>query len=558
MLRLRRKLLVVAISSILVFSAIWFFTDLRYWGAAVIHVPGDVPSIQRAIKLVRAGGTVKVSSGTYRESLVIDKPVNLMGENMTNTVIDGEGKTETLIDIEASSVRISGFTIRGAERAILYSSGRVQRCVIEGNIIRDNTYGIHFDVSWIRTQECIIRDNIIRNNEFGILVESAPNRVPRCIIANNTFVNNRYVAIDLFNVRNSVIVNNTFIRNDLGIRLRNSLNSTLRWNNLTNNRIGISISPFSREMFKHVDSSNLVDGRPIYWFFGEDGLVVDPKRFPKVGLLVVMNSMNVTVRGIEVGGNEYGMVMVNVSYSLIEGVHASDNDYGIAVIRSNNVTVRGCTTTNNNYGGIYVQNSEGVVIQESCSYRDRWNGIHIDRSVRCVVSHNMIRGLPGKTATTSGIRLSSSRHIFVYNNTVVGGDCGITLENSPNNLICQNTFQNNTYSGILLLESHWNEIQGNNILYNRYAFDLFESTHNTIYHNNVIGNEYAIFPGHYLSPNSWDFGYPTGGNYWDDYEGSDEDGDGIGDTPYIKEGIIRDNYPLMKPWNGTETCGGPP
>ena len=33
-----------------------------------------------------------------------------------------------------------------------------------------------------------------------------------------------------------------------------------------------------------------------------------------------------------------------------------------------------------------------------------------------------------------------------------------------------------------------------------------------------------------------------GGNYWDDCAGQDNDGDGIGDTPYFK-----DRYPLMKP-----------
>ena len=36
------------------------------------------------------------------------------------------------------------------------------------------------------------------------------------------------------------------------------------------------------------------------------------------------------------------------------------------------------------------------------------------------------------------------------------------------------------------------------------------------------------------------------GNYWDDYNGSDTNGDGIGETPYIIDGNNSDNYPLIE------------
>jgi len=45
-----------------------------------------------------------------------------------------------------------------------------------------------------------------------------------------------------------------------------------------------------------------------------------------------------------------------------------------------------------------------------------------------------------------------------------------------------------------------------------------------------------------------DYGYPSGGNYWSDYNGTDANHDGIGDTPYVIDTKNADNYPLMTPY----------
>jgi hypothetical protein len=75
------------------------------------------------------------------------------------------------------------------------------------------------------------------------------------------------------------------------------------------------------------------------------------------------------------------------------------------------------------------------------------------------------------------------------------------------------------------------------------------------FHNNIINNNVqAACSG---LDNIWDNGYPSGGNYWSDYNETDSysgpyqnetTSDGIGDAPYIIDAGNRDNYPFMSPW----------
>ncbi len=76
----------------------------------------------------------------------------------------------------------------------------------------------------------------------------------------------------------------------------------------------------------------------------------------------------------------------------------------------------------------------------------------------------------------------------------------------------------------------FNYIEDNYILYNSEGIHFHSlSLHNIFKNNTIKGNIEAVVNDSYntkITENIWD------GNYWDNYEGFDKDGDGIGDTPH--------------------------
>ncbi len=170
-----------------------------------------------------------------------------------------------------------------------------------------------------------------------------------------------------------------------------------------------------------------------------------------------------------------------------------------------------------------------------------------------------------------GISLQSASNVIVANNTITGTGNGIlalgeptaaiAVEGGGSNVITGNIIANN-YNAMLFLETENNLIVGNNITNNKNPYVIVSNvmfwgaSSNTIYHNNFIGDSSLAGNAAFNSPysvNVWDNGYPSGGNYWSDYQkrypGATEiDGSGIGNMSYVVDGQNIDRYPLMEPY----------
>jgi parallel beta-helix repeat protein len=108
--------------------------------------------------------------------------------------------------------------------------------------------------------------------------------------------------------------------------------------------------------------------------------------------------------------------------------------------------------------------------------------------------------------------------------------------------------------GVSLLFGGNHTISDNTISSCYYGMNIIYSENNRIFHNCFLTSTQQVYiTGSF---NTWDDGYPSGGNYWSDYNGTDlsngeyqnETGsDTIGDVPYAIDTNNQDKYPLVFP-----------
>jgi parallel beta-helix repeat protein len=132
------------------------------------------------------------------------------------------------------------------------------------------------------------------------------------------------------------------------------------------------------------------------------------------------------------------------------------------------------------------------------------------------------------------------------------------LTDSSNNTVSGNDAKANGDGIYLGASSNNNIVSCNNATANGDGICLNTSNNNEIYHNNFVNNKLQVVSSN--SMNVWNDGYPSGGNYWSDYNGTDlysgpyqnvTGSDGIGDTPYVIDANNTDNYPLMNLYRST-------
>ncbi len=137
-------------------------------------------------------------------------------------------------------------------------------------------------------------------------------------------------------------------------------------------------------------------------------------------------------------------------------------------------------------------------------------GIFFMYSQDTIATGNIVKNSLGTTGL--GIGLKDCSNYTITDNKILYCARGLYIDRSP--------FEPDTF----------NHIEHNFILYNSEGVHFHSLSLNNIFKNNIIkGNIDTVVNDSYntkVTQNKWD------GNYWDDYQGFDKNGDGVGDTPY--------------------------
>lgn len=303
-----------------------------------------------------------------------------------------------------------------------------------------------------------------------------------------------------------------------------------------------------------------------------------------------------------------GMRLINVNYGTINNCSVFDNDdNGIYLDQCSNNTILNCSVyENSDYGILFDEDCYSNLVEDNifkdnlygglrlyqyCDYNLIFNNTFIDDNLFLVYHHdwnriedniliggsivlydwcfnntissNYLTGtsvkskiyLQGSGNTIQdniirygvGIEIWGSYYNKFINNTVVYSERGIDIgRHSDYNTIINNTFGENE-RGISCGGDN-NIIIRNLVKNNAIGISISFSDNNLIYLNIFDNNEYRNAEDN-GGVNKWDNG--SIGNYWHDYDGIDDDDNGIGDTPYnITDNSgnpgpdLQDRYPI--------------
>jgi nitrous oxidase accessory protein NosD len=208
-------------------------------------VPQEYPTIQTAIDTAEDGEDVIVQSGVYKENLIVDKAVNLIG--VGRPVIDGGGRNTDeaavfVCYLDNSSGRIQGFTVTGGGGGQFGHGIQILNCapeIVDNQIVGNKHVGVGIHGQKNFTEKAKIHNNQIHDNAVGVSNGLGASGH----IYNNNIYNNKVTGIGVRGLATPFIRSNLIYSNYIGVGIREEAYPTIEGNEVRDNIVGIAVNP---------------------------------------------------------------------------------------------------------------------------------------------------------------------------------------------------------------------------------------------------------------------------------------------------------------------------
>ncbi|MEI7434626.1 MAG: NosD domain-containing protein, partial [Methanomicrobiales archaeon] len=406
----------------------------------------------------------------------------------------------------------------------------VSGCVVNTNV---NT-GI-----WNQdSEDMVVVGNLFHHNSGnGGIFMTARSEAPELnsTIADNTVSESGWGIWLMMN--NNTIRNNTVRDCGYGILLDTSRNATLTGNVMFDNTVNFAVDGQETENYFHrIDTSNTVNGHPVYYLVNQSGTVVD--RITRAGTVYGISCQDLTVRDLALDENEYGVFLLGSDRAVIRNVTASENTNGFSIINSDNPRIETCTARANTNNGFLVQDSDGVQIRDSGSFQNT-----------------------GGMESGTGIAITNCQDVLLQQvNASRNNFAGIDVEGTGR-VDLSNVITNANGAVGMILGGETIQVTGCYILDNEGpGIGMLDSSNVTIWNNYFSNDENIDISKGVVTGSSWNIqktagnnivnGPFFGGNYWATPDGTGwsqvtpDRGDGFCNAPFVIDANNTDYLPL--------------
>ncbi|MCX8202682.1 MAG: right-handed parallel beta-helix repeat-containing protein, partial [Candidatus Micrarchaeota archaeon] len=321
------------------------------------------------------------------------KNCNIVGQKLTNN--------NGIRFYYASNSRIQNVNVSNHERGIylLYSN---YNNISDTNASFNKFQGIGLDSN--SQYNSLFNVSAFYNDQYGIRASSASNNN----ISNSTASFNGDANFILSPHSNYNILSNVTATFSpwYGIIIEGGIGNNLSGSSMSNNTINLAVS--QNEEAQYIDTSNLVDGKPVYWLKNVENQVYDSST--NAGMFFCYQCNNITVKDLILTNNSFGIMFKQTENSTISNITAAYQDRAGIILQSSQFNNISNVSTYSNWGsGVYLySNSNFNLLSNITSYNNVFGAYIYDSSNNTLSGSNILNN------TNYGINIQGSDNI-AYN-----------------------------------------------------------------------------------------------------------------------------------------------